>query len=266
MSNLIPTEYKSQRILTTQQIAELYSTDAKIIRNNYLRNQDKYIPGIHFYVLEGEELQAFKATPQIDVPPNINVMYIWTERGAFRHAKSLNNDKAWEVYDQLVENYFKSKELKEYTEKLSPQTKLLLQLSESIAKAELEQQEIKQIAVRAQQAVEVIKDTIITQPDNWRKDINRMFNRIVEAIGSQQFQELRNESYQLLNSRAHVKIEERLRKLQQRAEASGMPKYKRDKLNRMDVIEADPKLKEIYAAIIKEYTVKYCTDDERKGA
>lgn len=32
--------------------------------------------------------------------------YLWTEKGAFLHAKSLNTGKAWEVYDRLVDEYF----------------------------------------------------------------------------------------------------------------------------------------------------------------
>ncbi|MDP4267025.1 MAG: ORF6N domain-containing protein [Bacteroidota bacterium] len=258
MSNLIPIEYKSQKILTTQQLAECYETETDNISRNYLRNQDKYIPGVHFYVLEGDELKAFRASGQIDgLPMNVNRMFLWTERGAFRHAKSLNNDKAWEVYDQLVENYFKSKELKEYSEKLSPQTKLLLHMSESIAKAELEQQEIKQIAIRAQQTVETIKDTIVSNPDNWREDINRKLNKIAQTVGNK-FQEVRSESYKTLEQRAGVLLERRLDNKRARMIKEGMSKTSIDKANRLDVIDEDKKLREIYSAIIKELTIKHC--------
>ena len=37
-------------------------------------------------------------------------LYLWTEKGALLHAKSLNTDKAWEVYDYLVDFYFRAKE------------------------------------------------------------------------------------------------------------------------------------------------------------
>ena len=35
-------------------------------------------------------------------------LYLWTEKGALLHAKSLNTDKAWEVYDYLVDFYFRA--------------------------------------------------------------------------------------------------------------------------------------------------------------
>ncbi len=37
-------------------------------------------------------------------------MYLWTEKGALLHAKSLNTNKAWKVYDYLVDFYFRVKE------------------------------------------------------------------------------------------------------------------------------------------------------------
>lgn len=43
-------------------------------------------------------------------------LYLWTEKGALLHAKSLNTDKAWEVYDYLVDYYFRVKEKSENKE------------------------------------------------------------------------------------------------------------------------------------------------------
>lgn len=45
------------------------------------------------------------------MPYNLNKLYLWTERGALLHAKSLNTDKAWAVYEQLVETYFRVKQI-----------------------------------------------------------------------------------------------------------------------------------------------------------
>lgn len=38
------------------------------------------------------------------------ILYLWTEKGVLLHAKSLNTDKAWEVYDYLVDYYFRAEE------------------------------------------------------------------------------------------------------------------------------------------------------------
>ncbi len=33
-------------------------------------------------------------------------LYLWTRRGAMRHAKMLNTDKAWDVFEMLEDSYF----------------------------------------------------------------------------------------------------------------------------------------------------------------
>lgn len=109
MSNLTVTEFKDIRVLSTQQLAESYETSTDTISRNFNRNKERYQEGKHFICLEGDDLRTFRANGQIDLLPNINKFYLWTEKGAFLHAKSLNTDKAWEVYDHLVDTYFRTK-------------------------------------------------------------------------------------------------------------------------------------------------------------
>ena len=110
MNDLKITEYKNIRVLTTQQIAEAYGTDSKVISNNFNRNRERYVEGKHFICLEGDELKVFKTNHHFEESSKINKLYLWTQKGAFLHAKSLNTDKAWEVYDHLVDSYFEKKQ------------------------------------------------------------------------------------------------------------------------------------------------------------
>ena len=105
-------EKSGQRVLTTTQIAEAYGTTEKRIRENFRENKERYEEGKHFYCLKGEELKEMLAHPNFGHTNSdkIRKLYIWTERGALLHAKSLNTDKAWEVYDYLIENYFRKTE------------------------------------------------------------------------------------------------------------------------------------------------------------
>lgn len=112
MNELKIVEHQNQRVLTTQQLAESYGTTTDVITRNFNRNKERYQEGKHYWLLQGNDLKKFKANGQIDLLPNANKLYLWTERGAFLHAKSLNTDKAWEVYDSLVEHYFKSTQAK----------------------------------------------------------------------------------------------------------------------------------------------------------
>lgn len=109
--NLTPIENEGKRVLTTAQIAESYETSTKTIADNFGNNRKRYIEGKHFYCLTGDELKAFKNQSENFgvVDKRASSLYLWTEKGALLHAKSLNTDKAWEVYDLLVENYFRQR-------------------------------------------------------------------------------------------------------------------------------------------------------------
>ena len=62
-------------------------------------------------MLKGTQLKGFKnKVENFDlVGKNANQLYLWTKRGASRHAKMLGTDRAWDVYDELEENYFNPK-------------------------------------------------------------------------------------------------------------------------------------------------------------
>ena len=115
MSNLQPIENNNQRVLTTAQIAEQYETDSKVISNNFNRNKTRYIEGKHYYCLTGEVKRDFLNRHQIDDGLRATVFYLWTEKGALLHAKSLNTDKAWQSYEMLVDTYFEVQETKRLT-------------------------------------------------------------------------------------------------------------------------------------------------------
>ncbi len=105
-------EYEGQRVLTTKQIAEAYETTPEIVNHNYRRNRDRYKLGKHIIVVQGEDLRRLKRTSQFGSSfKQAKTLYLWTEKGALLHAKSINTDKAWEVYDYLVDFYFRAKEI-----------------------------------------------------------------------------------------------------------------------------------------------------------
>ena len=115
--NLQIIENNNQRVLTTAQIAERYETDSNVIKNNFNRNKERYVEGKHYYCLTGDDLKLFKdKVSNCDlVKPNAKMLYLWTEKGALLHAKSLNTDKAWQAYEVLVDTYFEVQETKRLT-------------------------------------------------------------------------------------------------------------------------------------------------------
>ena len=51
------------------------------------------------------------------VSPNARHLVLWTERGAARHAKMLDTDQAWDVFEQLEDCYFHRQEILAKTHK-----------------------------------------------------------------------------------------------------------------------------------------------------
>ena len=146
MNELQITEYKNIRVLTTQQIAEAYGSDTRVISNNFNRNKERYIKGKHYICLEDGEKREFVDHHQIDDgSKKASKLYLWTEKGAFLHAKSLNTDVAWEVYDKLVDSYFeKSKAVPMTTDqKIQLLAQGNVELTEKIDKVDKDLQEFK---------------------------------------------------------------------------------------------------------------------------
>lgn len=117
MNELQITELNGQRVLTTQQIADGYGTTNKVISNNFNNNRTRFEEGKHFVLLVGEYLKEFLHSQNLGTQNKIRKLYLWTEKGALLHAKSLGTDEAWDMYDILVDTYFKVQE-----EKQLPQT------------------------------------------------------------------------------------------------------------------------------------------------
>ena len=112
MNHLQTIEYADNRVLTTQQLAEVYETDVKNIQMNFKRNKRRFVEGKHYHLLKGEDLKAFKNSPTLSgsVDKHATQLILWTEKGADRHSKILDTDKAWEQFDNLEETYFRVKE------------------------------------------------------------------------------------------------------------------------------------------------------------
>lgn len=120
-----PIEHGNLRILTTAQLAAFYETTERRISENFNRNKARYVAGKHYFCLEGDELKAFGDSYAESVSvERVPKLYLWTEKGALLHAKSLNTDKAWERYEKLVDDYYRK--VVESQPLVEPQTQLIL--------------------------------------------------------------------------------------------------------------------------------------------
>ncbi len=124
-------------------------------------------------------------------------------------------------------------------------------------KLKLEQQE--QALTDTNNRIDTIKEVVALDHTAWRKETQNMLNKIAIKLGGtgQFFQQLKAESYDLLNRRMRINLKQRLANKQQRMALEGARKTAINNLNYLDIIDEDVKAKEIYLAIVKEMAIKY---------
>lgn len=98
-------------VVTTETLAQAYEVDAVSIRKNFSCNKARFTEGKHYYTLSGNDLREFKnrvtESNSVQIGKNSRSLTLWTERGAARHAKMLNSDRAWDMFELLEETFFR---------------------------------------------------------------------------------------------------------------------------------------------------------------
>ncbi|EHE8644354.1 TPA: ORF6N domain-containing protein [Salmonella enterica] len=112
--NLSPITHNQIPVITTDILAQLYGTEAIRIQQNHARNAERFIEGKHFYKLVGDDLRGMKhrlsLSESVKIARNVRSLILRTERGAARHAKMLETDQAWDVFEKLEDCYFSQKQ------------------------------------------------------------------------------------------------------------------------------------------------------------
>lgn len=105
-------KYHGKPVVTTGMLARLYGATENQVRKNHSRNKSRFIEGKHFYRIEGDALKELKdrvsLRDSVGIGSNARSVILWTQRGAARHAKMLETNKAWDVFEALEDNYFAS--------------------------------------------------------------------------------------------------------------------------------------------------------------
>lgn len=261
MNNLIPIEFKNQRIITTKVLAEEFGTEDRRITENFSRNEKRFVEGKHYYKLDGQALKDFKSSlpsESVEAIKFAPLLYLWTDRGAARHAKILDTDEAWEVYENLEENYFNPRGQALNTSELSPELQMFNQMFKAIANNELEQKKLKAAVEETKEEIKGIREAVTLEPNQWRKDTATLINKIANKLGGfEHIKPIRDEAYTLLNNTYGVDINRRLLNKKKNMALEGCSKSKIDKVNYLDVIAEDKKLINGYINIIGRLAVKY---------
>lgn len=158
------------------------------------------------------------------------------------------------------------KEIKQQldTSNLSPELQMFNQMFKSLANQEIETKELKVQSERLENKVDGIKDLLSMDTKDWRKEVNGILRKIsMKQGGFEQFSEIGNESYQSLENKARCNLDIRLENRRKNMIAQGVGKSTVKRLNKLDIISDDHRLKEIYVSVVKNMAIKYVVWEEK---
>jgi len=173
-------------------------------------------------------------------------------------AKSSKGEEARDYFVQVEQN------AKKLANAVQPQTEIQLIAMIAQQMAGQEQKVLEQgnklnhhetRLGQIEQKVETVKDIFSTQDKGWREMVHKSIDKIVEATGDNHYN-IWSMSYKELD-RHGFDIRRRLENRRKRMAEFGFSKTDRGKIGKLDIIESDPKTKEIYTGIIREMVLKH---------
>ncbi|WP_139905651.1 ORF6C domain-containing protein [Clostridium thermarum] len=104
-------EFNGQRVVTFKDIDSLHERPEGTANKRFLDNQKHFEKGIDYFEFTGEDLKEIKRLPNFGIGLNASKAILITESGYLMLVKSFTDDLAWEVQRQLVNTYFRAKEV-----------------------------------------------------------------------------------------------------------------------------------------------------------
>ena len=121
-------EFNGQRVVTFKDIDMLHERVEGTAKRNFNENKKHLIENVDYFFVKPADVQKYEIrTSEI----NNRGTYLITESGYLMLVKSLQDDLAWKVQRELVNNYFRVKSGQALnTSKLSKELKAILMLDE----------------------------------------------------------------------------------------------------------------------------------------
>lgn len=96
-------EYRGQSVVTYAIIDRVHGRVDGTAKRTVSENRERFIPGEDLIIITADQRDEFR-TFGIEVPNR--GMTLVTRRGYLKITKSLNDDKAWSVFEEMVDRYF----------------------------------------------------------------------------------------------------------------------------------------------------------------
>lgn len=102
-------EYKGKRVVTFKDIDTVHKRPDGTARRNFNQNRQRFISGVDFFKVCADEIRTHKIA-EIS-PKSHEHLTLITETGYLMLVKSFTDDLAWKVQRELVDSYFRIKQV-----------------------------------------------------------------------------------------------------------------------------------------------------------
>ena len=209
---------------------------------------------------EGKDYWGF----DINVEGNLTRDYKLAADFAKKLSMIQKNQKGEDARDYFTKVEDGAKKMVLQFQDMSPQLQYMIKVEQEQKRQAQEIAEVKELAQNSADRVESIREVVALDTTSWREDTRNLINKFAQELGGgQAFQQVRAESYELLENRMGVNLKQRLTNKRRRMADEGVCKSKREKLSYVDIVAEDKKLIEGYTAIVKEMAIKYGIGGEK---
>jgi len=103
-------EWNGKRVITTQEMAVHHDIETRILNQKFRRNKKHFIENSDYFVVKKEMVTNCDDLLK-SFYHDSGELFLFTESGYLKFVKTINDDKAWEIYNQLIDAYFLVKKL-----------------------------------------------------------------------------------------------------------------------------------------------------------
>ena len=272
---------EGQKVILAKTVAEIHNVEIRelnqLINNNLEEfNNDVDILDLAPIIDNDQSIKKLLLSSgysQRGITATINQggnFYLLSQRGYLKLVAMMSNSNStkWEVMNNLIDEYFtlRAKEKSGQSNFKTTEDIIIYQMQEQKKmKEKLKEQDTK--INESKRELIRMKDCIISDinKDNWRDECRKVLFKTAcrmafvddELDRDDYLSTLHELAWKLLKERMRCNVNARLKHIKERMLANGATKTQVSKLNRLDVLEQDNKLKSAYIAIVKEISIKH---------
>ena len=240
-------EYQGVRVVTLKDVDTAHGRPEGTARKRFNDNRVHFIEDEDYFKVKcGDVRPFFGQTPPNGFNPDAALILL-TESGYLMLVKSFTDDLAWKVQRQLVNTYFRAKEVAQQAKPMTAMQMLELQvqvnkeLSDRIDVLENNQKRIAEAC-----------SVPAVGRDEWQENMKKYLSGLCEEY-SMSYPVMYDDLYGALERKVGCDLDRRQSNMRKRLKDAGATYKERQSVSKLTVIAKDPSLTGVFEGIVQRY-------------